>query len=79
MRLIKFTTAEIIAEMLCYITTIEYVTAPQFDYRNGVVSFTINADKGVHTFELDMTTILKLHDYKITQFAYSLVSEYYGR
>lgn len=77
MKLITINTAEVIAELLCYMHSIITISKPKFDYGNGTVTFKIQADKGTYEYELQMVDIIKLHDYKITQFAYSLVQEYY--
>lgn len=77
MKLITINTMTIIAEMLCYMNYIEYVSKPDFDYKNGTITFTISAERGTYKYELAMVDVIKLHDYKLTQFAYSLVSEYY--
>lgn len=77
MKLITINTAEVIAEMLCYMKSIINVSSPVYDYEKGIVTFSITADRGTYCYQLDMIDIIKLHDYKISQFAYSLVKEYY--
>lgn len=77
MKLIAINTREVIAELLCYMEHIITVSKPNFDYSKGLITFTIQADKGAYTYELNMLDIIKLHDYKISQYAYSLVQEYY--
>lgn len=77
MKLITINTMEIIAELLCYMQAIQTVSKPTFDYGTGTIKFVIQADRGAYEYELNMVDVIKLHDYKITQFAYSLVQEYY--
>ncbi len=77
MKLILTNVMTVIAEMLCYMNHIEYITKPILDYNKGTITFQLSAERGNYTYYLSMTDVIKLHDYKLTQYAYSLVCEYY--
>ena len=77
MKAIRFNTATVIAEILCELPDVQLVTKPIYDYPNGKVYFKVSTSTYTHEYELHMIDLLKLHDYKLTQYAYSLVREFY--
>lgn len=77
MKIIKANVATVIAEMLCELPDIQMISKPIYDYPNGKVYFKISTTAYTHEFELHMIDLIKLHDYKLTQYAYSLVQEFY--